>query len=31
MEQVRVAVRALVEFTLHGTDIRRLGGQVVTL
>ena len=28
MEQVRVAVRALVEFTLHGTDIRRLGGQV---
>ncbi len=23
-----MAVRALVEFTLHGTDIRRLGGQV---
>ena len=28
MEQIRVAVRTLVEFTLHGTDIRRLGGQV---
>jgi len=28
MEQVRVAVRTLVEFTLHGADIRRLGGQV---
>ena len=28
METIRVAVRALVEFTLHGTDIRRLGGQV---
>ena len=23
-----MAVRALVEFTLHGTDIRRLGGQL---
>ncbi len=23
-----MAVRALVEFTLHGTDIRRLGGQI---
>ena len=28
METIRIAVRALVEFTLHGTDIRRLGGQV---
>lgn len=28
MEQMRVAVRTLVEFTLHGADIRRLGGQV---
>ena len=28
METIRMAVRALVEFTLHGTDIRRLGGQV---
>ncbi len=28
METIRVAVRTLVEFTLHGTDIRRLGGQV---
>ena len=28
METIRVAVRSLVEFTLHGTDIRRLGGQV---
>ncbi len=28
METIRIAVRTLVEFTLHGTDIRRLGGQV---
>ena len=28
METIRMAVRTLVEFTLHGTDIRRLGGQV---
>jgi len=28
VEQLRVAVRTLVEFTLHGADIRRLGGQV---
>ena len=28
MEQLRAAVRTLVEFTLHGEDIRRLGGQV---
>ena len=28
MEQLRAAVRTLVEFTLHGADIRRLGGQV---
>lgn len=28
METIRMAVRALVEFTLHGTDIRRLGGQI---
>jgi len=28
VEQIRLAVRALVEFTLHGEDIRRLGGQL---
>ncbi len=28
METIRIAVRTLVEFTLHGTDIRRLGGQL---
>ncbi len=28
METIRIAVRTLVEFTLHGTDIRRLGGQI---
>lgn len=28
METIRIAVRTLVEFTLHGTDIRRLGGQM---
>ena len=28
MEEIRIAVRTLVEFTLHGTDIRRLGGQM---
>ena len=28
MEQLRMAVRQLVEFTLHGEDIRRLGGQL---
>ena len=28
METIRMSVRGLVEFTLHGTDIRRLGGQV---
>lgn len=28
MEQLRTAVRTLVEFTLHGSDIRCLGGQV---
>ncbi|MBQ8554972.1 MAG: ATP-dependent DNA helicase [Clostridia bacterium] len=28
MEQIKLAVRTLVEFTLHGTDIRRLGGQL---
>ncbi len=26
METIRIAVRTLVEFTFHGTDIRRLGG-----
>ena len=31
VETIRMAVRALVEFTLHGTDIRRLGGQVKDL
>ena len=28
MEQLRAAVRTVVEFTLHGEDIRRLGGQI---
>ena len=28
MEQIRIAVRTLVEFTLHGADIRRVGGQI---
>ncbi|MGN0794332.1 MAG: helicase C-terminal domain-containing protein [Aristaeellaceae bacterium] len=28
MEQLRTAVRTLVEFTLHGSDIRCLGGQM---
>ncbi len=28
METIRIAVRTLVEFTLRGTDIRRLGGQM---
>ena len=27
METIRLAVRALVEFTLHGEDILRLGGK----
>ena len=26
METIRLAVRALVEFTLHGEDILRVGG-----
>ena len=28
MEQLRAAVRTVVEFTLHGTDIRPMGGQL---
>ena len=28
MEKIRIAVRTLVEFTLHGSDILRLGGSL---